>query len=429
MNKNKNDFMNRLSNLDDFSVEEIAEKYPALDKKTKKRILKQCMKKDVFFSESGCEGKDEITVSGTERYKRRHLYRYRFVASAAAFVLAVMGITSVCMLNRNLVGNSGSGNEKPPAASFTDKDVCETSEKSALSTNSTEYVYDHDIPTTSSGNGNVGDGFGNWGTNTNNIPQTMAGANEPTADNTVSFDNVSLNETYWSEGEIDGPDEHHIEFGKDGFSGHYITPPYDYTTQDALQVYFTYTQNGDEIYLRMGSNTATGKLSSSNNDPRGQVMMTLVWADGRTDYFYTHNIEINSDGSLKYYLPSDNDYTAQPTTTDSNFVSLNGTNWYEHELDGSLENAIVFGNDGFNGHYIIPPEDYTTTDPTLIYFSYMQNGNEILISMGSDTAIGKLSSSNNDPRGQVMMTIVWANGDTEYFYNSDISVDDLQNGS
>ncbi len=48
MNKNDKDFMNQFNNLNDVSVEEIAEKYPGLRKKTKKRILKQCMKKDVF---------------------------------------------------------------------------------------------------------------------------------------------------------------------------------------------------------------------------------------------------------------------------------------------------------------------------------------------------------------------------------------------
>lgn len=48
MNKNDKDFMNQFNNLNDVSVEDIAEKYPGLCKKTKKRILKQCMKKDVF---------------------------------------------------------------------------------------------------------------------------------------------------------------------------------------------------------------------------------------------------------------------------------------------------------------------------------------------------------------------------------------------
>ncbi len=45
MNKNKKDFMNQLSDLNDLSVEEIAENYPALDEKTKKRIVRKCIKK------------------------------------------------------------------------------------------------------------------------------------------------------------------------------------------------------------------------------------------------------------------------------------------------------------------------------------------------------------------------------------------------
>ena len=40
MNENEKDFMNSLNDLDDLSVEEIAENYPALDEKSKKRILK-----------------------------------------------------------------------------------------------------------------------------------------------------------------------------------------------------------------------------------------------------------------------------------------------------------------------------------------------------------------------------------------------------
>lgn len=49
MNKNDKDFMNQFNNLNDVSVEDIAEKYPGLCKKTKKRILKQCMKKTFFL--------------------------------------------------------------------------------------------------------------------------------------------------------------------------------------------------------------------------------------------------------------------------------------------------------------------------------------------------------------------------------------------
>lgn len=98
-------------------------------------------------------------------------------------------------------------------------------------------------------------------------------------------------------------------------------------------------------------------------------------------------------------------------------ISLNGTYWYEHEIDGSVKNSIEFGNDGFSGSYIIPPKDITTTDSTKIPFTYEQNGNEIVFRIGSDIAMGKVSF--NDQRQQVMITLVWADGHTEYFYNNE----------
>lgn len=516
MNKEKKDFMNQLSNLDDFSVEEIAEKYPALPKSAKKRILKQCIKKDSLSDETVHDGEGRITISGTERYNRKPWYN--FAASAAAFIIAVGGITSAFMLCRNFNGSDISVSEKPPVISCSDKNPETTSENSSASTNNTpislsgtnwfkheyngptekeiefnkegtggyyiiypddvittestkipftyeqngyditfrmgpddtitakisvdgwrammtlewqdghtESFYDYDIPITSSDNGTDNNGGGHSGTNDNDTPQTSTTTKEPPVNNKVSFDRVSLSSTRWSEFELDGPDENSIEFGNDSFSGHYIVPPENYATADATLIYFTYEQNGNEIAFRIGWDTATGKLSSSDNDPRGEVMMTLVWKDGSTEYFYTRNITINSDGSLKYRLSNDDGYSAQPTTTDNDPVSLNGTNWYEHELKGSIENSIEFGNDGFSGHYVTPPGDHTTTDALKIYLTYTQNGNDITFYVGSKTATGKLSSSNNDPRGQVMMTLVWSDGLTEYLYSDDIQITSLKN--
>ncbi|MDE7099494.1 MAG: hypothetical protein K2O60_10140, partial [Ruminococcus sp.] len=104
MNKNEKDFMNQLSNLDDFSVEEIAENYPALDENTKKRILKKCMKKNSLSAETDYDGEKKITVSGIEHYNRASWHKY--ASSAAAFILAFVGIASVVIINRNLSGNS-----------------------------------------------------------------------------------------------------------------------------------------------------------------------------------------------------------------------------------------------------------------------------------------------------------------------------------
>ncbi|MBO5104554.1 MAG: hypothetical protein J6B74_05770, partial [Ruminococcus sp.] len=103
MNKSKKDFMEQLNNLDDISVEEIAENYPALDEHSKKRILNKCMKKSGFSTGIDDDGREEIVVSGTERYNRAVWYKY--AASAAAFVIAVVGITSVVLIHRNLNGD------------------------------------------------------------------------------------------------------------------------------------------------------------------------------------------------------------------------------------------------------------------------------------------------------------------------------------
>lgn len=425
MNNNNKDFMRQLSNLDDFYVEEIAEKYPALSKKTKKRILKKCLKKDEFSDEYGREGERRITVSGTERYTRRHLYRFA-ASAAAAFVLAVGGITGMFMLNRNFGGNDvHDPDNTPPATSFNEPNSAVTTSRKDIeywdTNNGTKSVVDR------WGTDGTKSGVDNWGTSETEVSQTTPAANEPSYDNVVSFDHVSLNETRWDECELNGnplygTQANAIEFSDDGFSGHYVIPSEDYTTTDATLIYFTYTQNVDELTFRIGFDTATGKVSSIDNGTRADVMLTLVWADGRTEYFETHNITINPDGSLKYWLP-EHDYSAQPPIADT---TLNGTHWYEYELDGPTENFIEFGNDGFSGHYGIPPENYLTTDAKLIYLTYTKNGNDIIIYMGPDIANGKLSRSYRSQLQEVMLTLEWADGRTEYLYSHDFQISDLQ---
>lgn len=532
MNKNDKDFMNQFNNLNDVSVEEIAEKYPGLRKKTKKRILKQCMKKDVFSAESGSEGKDAITISGTERYKRKHLYR--FAASAAAFVVAVGGITSMFVLNRHINGDDISETEKTSAViiseSLTDSDSNQTmatapnrdkigswentkpgasdstnmsiSLKGTCWTNlndggpiektiefaedgvSGEYIIFPEnvittdstkIPFTYEQNGyditfSIGpddtvkgkfstadwrvmltiewqDGHTEcfWTSKDNVMTSTQIASSKnddmngtsqtpqttevstapegmPVNNNSISFDLISLNKTNWYE-KVDAIGNS-IEFSNDGFSGHYITPSKNMVTTNATKTYFTYTQNGNEILFYAGSDTATGKLST---DAQGQkITLTLVWANGNTEYFDTHDITIESDGSFKYAV-KDNGYDSQYPLANDGLAFLNGTDWYEYELDGPTENFIEFSNDSYSGNYGTPPEDYVTADAAKIYFTYTQSGNEIIFYIGSDTATGTLSVNEQDPRGPAVLTLVWANGTTEYFYNNTIPVTCLQN--
>ncbi|MCM1506803.1 MAG: hypothetical protein NC177_06665 [Ruminococcus flavefaciens] len=108
MNENEKDFMEQLNNLDDSSVEEIAENYPALDDNAKKRILKKSLRKsglpdgdiEVTENEEYSED-DEVTVSGTERYDSNISWR-KYAGSVAVLAVAVIGIASVVLLKGNL---------------------------------------------------------------------------------------------------------------------------------------------------------------------------------------------------------------------------------------------------------------------------------------------------------------------------------------
>ncbi|MDE6427137.1 MAG: hypothetical protein K2K89_13530 [Ruminococcus sp.] len=133
MNENEKDFMEQLTGLDDSAVEEIAEKYPALDENAKKRILKQSLRKSGFpdddisveepeeeqqeeeeteiIDESDME--DEISVSGIEQYNNKISW-HKYAGSAAALIIAVVGISSVVLLHRNMNDNDDFDISTPP---------------------------------------------------------------------------------------------------------------------------------------------------------------------------------------------------------------------------------------------------------------------------------------------------------------------------
>lgn len=92
----ENVFSRNLNNLDDADVEKISATVPALDKQAKKRILEKCMSR---ISETDFES--EITVSGTEKYSRPHIMCY--ISTAAACLLAVIGIGGMILVNRNVI--------------------------------------------------------------------------------------------------------------------------------------------------------------------------------------------------------------------------------------------------------------------------------------------------------------------------------------
>lgn len=98
--KDKDDIMNLLHDLDDEAVEEIAERYPLLDDEDQDRLVSLCLKKTDGAGSSDEERTGELSVSGTEQYRRPHWYK--FAASAAAVVLAAVGITGIAAMNRTV---------------------------------------------------------------------------------------------------------------------------------------------------------------------------------------------------------------------------------------------------------------------------------------------------------------------------------------
>lgn len=99
MNNEEKDLINLLKGLDDDIIEEIAEEYPALDENAVNRILNKCNANIDGEAEDGTE----LTVTGTERYNRPTWQKYLY--SGAAAVVAVVGITGVVLLHRNMGGN------------------------------------------------------------------------------------------------------------------------------------------------------------------------------------------------------------------------------------------------------------------------------------------------------------------------------------
>lgn len=105
---NEKDIFNGLHDMPDEIVEDIAEKYPALDKEQQERLVELCISKsdknkdidtDKDKKKDYIDDEGELVVSGTEKYKRPTMYR--FAASVAAVFLLGLGCMGIMKINRD----------------------------------------------------------------------------------------------------------------------------------------------------------------------------------------------------------------------------------------------------------------------------------------------------------------------------------------
>lgn len=138
-NEKENVISESLNNLDDADIEKISKTVPALSSKAKKRILKNCINKMSEENATEIEYEPEITVSGTEKYSKSRFTRY--ISTVAACFLAVIGITGMIFINRNIGSSIDEGNISSQIQPFTEiTTVCETTNQTVSVTTSSTAV-------------------------------------------------------------------------------------------------------------------------------------------------------------------------------------------------------------------------------------------------------------------------------------------------
>lgn len=99
MKKNKNKKVLQIPELSDSDVEKLAQDVPALSADALKRITESCINK-MNPADASAEFSEQLRVSGTEIYSRHRLIRY--ISATAACIAAIVSITGVMLINRNL---------------------------------------------------------------------------------------------------------------------------------------------------------------------------------------------------------------------------------------------------------------------------------------------------------------------------------------
>lgn len=422
MNKNEKDFMNQLSNLDDFSVEEIAENYPALDENTKKRILKKCMKKDSLSAETDYDGEKKITVSGIEHYNRASWHKY--ASSAAAFILAFVGIASVVIINRNLNGNIDI--EKDPTHAT---NIYSATVNTSETTVTTSYELTSEYKTTGENTSVVSNN-----TTVQSATQspftsptaTQASATSPhTTTSVTSSVTTSVTDTIQTEPqksslnglyyvEIEGISHYCEEIaGVRGYMGFEFWPDGRFTKYD-------FDDFGDVIY---GTMITTDYEISGNQFSFGDVnkkSATIINQNG------TENFSVQFDDGSVFNFSTEKPKFRKPSHVSTKPDTLNGTiwSWYgDWDMDYNFseyieKRKIEFKEDGVSGTVYIAlyPHDAAKRKITEIPFTYEQNGDEVTFYMedSADTILNaRISIFDADEK--LSLDVKYQNGDRSFF--------------
>ncbi|MDE7365086.1 MAG: hypothetical protein K2N27_09450 [Ruminococcus sp.] len=419
MNKNEKDFMNQLSNLDDFSVEEIAENYPALDENTKKRILKKCMKKNSLSAETDYDRKKKITVSGIEHYNRALWHKY--ASSAAAFILAFVGIASVVIINRNLSGNSNI--EKDPTQTT---NIYSATVNTSETTVTTSYELTSEYKTTGENTSVVSN-------NTTVQPATQSPFTSPTATqapatspNTTktpvtSSVTTSVTDTIQTEPqksplnglyyvEIEGVSYYCEEIaGVRGYMSFEFWP-------DGRLTKCELNDFGDPIYSSMITDDYKIVENQFSFGSIHKKVGTIVNAND------TGNFSIQFEDGL-YNLSTERPKFRNPSSVATEPDTLNGTifSWYgniDENYNFIDKKQLEFNEDGVSGteYIIFYPNDAAKRVITEIPFTYEQNGGEFTFYMeDSDYNILKATLRGTESSEKLLFDIEYQNGDRNFF--------------
>lgn len=433
MSKNKKDFMEQLNNLDDISVEEIAENYPALDEHSKKRILNKCMKKS-GFSDNTDDGREEMVVSGTERYNRAVWYKY--AASAAAFVIAVVGITSVVLIHRNLNGDEDFELENPPALSSYDSSADNISEQATtVTTKDKGYVAGgHDYANDSDYSGIIIGGTTqappavdesssgytaeqgdtpvvNNNNNNNNTPvqpatqappvtappatqapvTTAPPATEPVTDNTTQSE---AQKTYLS-------DLYYVEI--EGVSG---CLGFNFSLDGTLSK-FAFNDYGnimDETQVKCNYEIVGNQFSFGDLDSELDKRIGTIVNPNDTKSFIVQFDEMGGTEIWHFNL-------GDPVFMDfKQEIILAGATYYGYSSYG--ERLFTFYDDGMSGNYI------NTQDGIGLSFTYSINGDKITFRMGDTQTVVEAEFVEDTISAD--FALKWSDGNIEYFHDGSI---------